>query len=61
MTLAILTRPEAEMGLGWLREEVEVLLAGVRNDMRNTNIHAYFRMCEAPVLYPLGSGIMTLT
>lgn len=43
-TLAIFTRPTSENGLGWLREEVEALLAGVRNDVRNTNIHAYNRV-----------------
>lgn len=43
-TLAIFTQPVSENGLGWSREEVEVLLAGVRNDVRNTDIHAYLRM-----------------
>ena len=43
-TLAIFTRPKSENGLGWSREEVEVLLAGVRNDVMNTNIHAYIRV-----------------
>lgn len=43
-SLAIFTRPKEENGLGWTREEVEVLLAGVRRDMRNTNIHAYWRV-----------------
>ena len=41
---AIFTRPTTEGGLGWSMEETEVLMAGVRNDMRNTNIHSYFRM-----------------
>lgn len=44
LTLAIFTRPEAEGGLGWSRDEVEVLLAGVRDDMRNTRIHAYWQV-----------------
>lgn len=44
LTLAIFTRPKAEGGIGWSREEVEVLLAGVRKDMRNTGIHAYWQM-----------------
>ncbi|MBE3043671.1 hypothetical protein IMZ48_14095 [Candidatus Bathyarchaeota archaeon] len=44
MTLAIFTRPIEEKGLGWSREETEVLLAGVRADKRNTNIHAYYQM-----------------
>lgn len=43
-TLAIFTRPTSENGLGWSKEEVEVLLAGVRNDVKNTNIHAYLRV-----------------
>ena len=43
-SLAIFTRPKEEKGLGWTRTEVEVLLAGVRKDLRNTSIHAYFRM-----------------
>ncbi|MBE3049095.1 hypothetical protein IMZ48_42660 [Candidatus Bathyarchaeota archaeon] len=43
-SLAIFTRPKEEGGLGWTRSEVEVLLAGVRKDVKNTNIHAYFRM-----------------
>lgn len=44
LTLAIFTRPTAEGGLGWSSEEVEVLLAGVRKDMKNTSIHAYWEM-----------------
>lgn len=44
MSYAVFTRPKSEGGLGWSREEVEVLLAGVRNDMRNTSIHAYIQM-----------------
>lgn len=43
-TLAIFTRPTSENGLGWSREEVEVLLAGVRTDVMNTKIHAYVRV-----------------
>jgi len=39
MSMAILTR-----GLGWSRESVEVLLAGVRNDIRNRHIHSYVDM-----------------
>ena len=31
-------------GLKWTKEEVEVLLAGVRRDLRNTAIHSYFVM-----------------
>ncbi|KIN08553.1 hypothetical protein OIDMADRAFT_100291 [Oidiodendron maius Zn] len=36
MSMAILTR-----GLKWSREEVEVLLAGVRDDLRNHAVHSY--------------------
>lgn len=43
-SLAAFTRPKEENGLGWTRSEVEVFLAGVRKDLRNTGIHAYFRM-----------------
>ena len=44
MSYALFTRPKTEGGLGWTREEVEVLLAGVRRDMRDTSIHAYIKM-----------------
>ena len=44
VSYAIFTRPKAEGGLGWSRAEVEVLLAGVRKDMKDTSIHAYWRM-----------------
>lgn len=44
LTLALFTRPENEGGLGWTREEAEVLLAGVRKDLKNTSIHAYWQM-----------------
>lgn len=44
VTLAVFTRPESENGLGWSNEEVQVLLAGVRKDLRDTNIHAYWPM-----------------
>jgi hypothetical protein len=33
-------------GLGWSKEETEVFLAGVRKDMNDTKIHAYFEMFE---------------
>jgi hypothetical protein len=39
MTTALYTR-----GLGWSAEEVEVFLAGVRNDMKNLKIHSYWSM-----------------
>lgn len=44
VSYAIFTRPKAEGGLGWSRAEVEVLLAGVRKDMKDTSIHAYWRI-----------------
>jgi hypothetical protein len=43
-TLAIFTRPHSENGLGWSREEVEVLLSNVRKEVKDTNIHAYIRV-----------------
>ena len=30
--------------LGWTREEVEVFLVDVRNELRNTKVHAYWPM-----------------
>ena len=30
--------------LGWSKEEVEVLIAGVRKDLRNPHIHGYWRV-----------------
>lgn len=44
LSLAIFTRPEGEGGLGWSDKELEVLLSGVRRDLRDTSIHAYWRM-----------------
>ena len=44
ISLAIFTRPKEEGGLGWSREELEVLLAGVRRDLRDTRIHSYYRV-----------------
>ena len=38
-TLAIFTRI-----LNWSMEETEVMMAGVRNDIQNKSIHAYFPM-----------------
>ena len=38
-TLAIFTRI-----LGWSKEETEVMMAGVRNDIKNKGVHAYFPM-----------------
>ncbi|KAH8750854.1 S-adenosyl-L-methionine-dependent methyltransferase [Hyaloscypha sp. PMI_1271] len=39
LSLALFTR-----GLGWSAEELEVFLIDVRNDMKNTRIHAYWNM-----------------
>lgn len=44
LSLAALTRPTEEKGLGWSREEVEVLNAGVRREMTNTSVHMYAPM-----------------
>ncbi|MBE3050138.1 hypothetical protein IMZ48_48100 [Candidatus Bathyarchaeota archaeon] len=44
LSLAILTRPTYEGGLGFSAAEVQVLLAGVRRDLRNNRIHAYWHM-----------------
>lgn len=41
--LALLTR-----GLGWKKEEVDILVAKTTSDLRNRRIHAYFPM---PVIY----------
>ena len=30
--------------LGWSKEELDVFLAGVRKDMKNTRYHAYWNM-----------------
>lgn len=39
-SLALLTR-----GLGWTKEEVDVLVAKVAADLQDRSIHAYFPMC----------------
>ena len=44
ISLAILTRPKEENGLGWSRAEVEVLLASVRRELKDTSIHCYVPM-----------------
>lgn len=41
-------------GLGWSVEELEVFLADVRKDLKNSKIHSYMPM-SAPPIYPLGS------
>ncbi|KAI5455626.1 S-adenosyl-L-methionine-dependent methyltransferase [Mariannaea sp. PMI_226] len=40
--LAIFTRPKSEGGLGWSAANLRVLLAGVKNDFKNPNIHMYW-------------------
>lgn len=44
LSLAVFTRPKEEGGLGWSTMELEVLLAGVRKDIKDTSIHAYWKM-----------------
>ena len=44
LSLAAFTRPVEENGLGWSPLELEVLLARVRSDIKNTAIHAYWPM-----------------
>ena len=44
LTLALFTRPIAEGGLGWSRGAVESLLEGVKEDLADTRIHAYWAM-----------------
>ena len=44
LSLAAFTRPKEENGFGWSREEVEVLLASVRKELRDTRIHSYTPM-----------------
>ena len=56
MSLAALTRPTEEKGLGWSREEVEVLNAGVRREMRNTGVHTYVPMYVACMTLPTYKG-----
>ena len=41
-SLAVLTRPREQGGLGWAVEEVERLLEGVRADLGDGAVHAYF-------------------
>lgn len=44
VSIAILTRPREENGLGWSRAEAEVLLASVRRELKDTSIHSYAPM-----------------
>lgn len=62
-SLAAFTRPKSEEDMGWSRAEVEVLLAGVRADLRNTDIHAYLRVYVKPSFPGLepGHGLDTNT
>lgn len=39
LSVALFTR-----ALGWSTEQLEVLLSGVRSDLRNRQIHAYWPM-----------------
>ena len=52
-SLAVFTRPTQENGLGWSGEELEVLLAGVRRDLRDTRIHSYLPMWVVYAQTPL--------
>jgi hypothetical protein len=47
MSMALLTR-----GLGWSREQVELLLVGVRDDLRNRAVHSYIDLYAIPSLLP---------
>ncbi|KEZ39862.1 hypothetical protein SAPIO_CDS8804 [Scedosporium apiospermum] len=44
LSLALFTRPKEEGGLGWSLPELEVLLAGVRKDIRDPSIHGYWKI-----------------
>lgn len=44
LSLAVLTRSKDGGGLGWKVDEVHALLAGVRKDLKNVRIHAYWPM-----------------
>ncbi|KAK4164023.1 S-adenosyl-L-methionine-dependent methyltransferase [Cladorrhinum sp. PSN259] len=44
LSLAVLTRPKNGGGLGWKVEDVHTLLAGVRKDLKDVRIHAYWPM-----------------
>lgn len=52
-SLALMTR-----ALGWSKDEVEVLCAKVRNDLRDRSIHAYFPMYD---MHPSPSRIRSFT
>lgn len=39
LSVALFTRV-----LGWSKEETDIFLAGVRKDMKDTKIHAYWNM-----------------
>lgn len=51
MSMALLTR-----GLGWSREQVELLLVGVRDDLRNRAVHSYIDL-YAP-LHPVSLELL---
>ena len=44
------TREFLRRTLGWEPEEIEVLLAKVRNDLKDKDIHAYMKMWVQPVI-----------
>lgn len=44
VSLAALTRPTEEKGFGWSREEVEVLNANVRRELKDLSVHIYAQM-----------------
>ncbi|SPO06248.1 related to methyltransferase [Cephalotrichum gorgonifer] len=44
LSLAIFTRPKEQGGLGWTAAELELLLVGVRKDMKDRSIHGYWRI-----------------
>jgi hypothetical protein len=44
LSLAVFTRPLGAGGLGWSTDELEVMLAAVRKDLKNPNIHSYWPM-----------------
>ncbi|KAF5020567.1 hypothetical protein F66182_7399 [Fusarium sp. NRRL 66182] len=42
LSLAVFTRPKEQGGQGWSNEELQIFLAGVRKDIHNPRIHAYW-------------------
>jgi hypothetical protein len=54
LSLAVFTRPKDQGGLGWTPEELKMLLADVRKDVKNARIHAYWPMY---VLFSMKCGV----